>query len=67
MQRVALTGLLAIDLPEREIRLCDGGFFEHDGDSYRSKDAVFGTVGGVDALSEGVGDSVPALTVVPPL
>lgn len=68
MNRIALTGLLAIDLPEREIRLCDGGFFEYDGDTYRGKDAVFGTVGGVDTLTEGLGDSVPALsiTLLPP-
>lgn len=68
MQRVALTGLLAIDLPEREIRLCDGGFIEYDGDTYRGKDAVFGTVASVDALTEGFGDSVPALslTLLPP-
>jgi hypothetical protein len=68
MRRIALTGLLKIELPERILRFCDGGFITFQGEVYRSKDDVFGTIGGVQPLSEGVGDSVPALqiTLLPP-
>jgi len=63
MTTVSLTGLLQIDLPEATLRYCDGGFFEFNGGTFRAKDPVFGTVGAVQSLSEGVGDSVPALTM----
>ena len=61
MNAVALTGLVQIDLPERTLRYCDGGFFEFGGQTFRSSDPVFGTIGSLNAMSEGVGDSVPAL------
>ena len=61
MSEVALTGLVQIDLPERTLRYCDGGFFEFEGETFRSSDPVFGTIGSVAAMSEGVGDTVPAL------
>lgn len=68
MNRIALTGLLKIELPTHTIRFCDGGFFPFEGETYRSEDPVFGTIGSVQPLSEGVGDSVPALnlTLLPP-
>ena len=68
MQSIALIGLLAIDLPGHAIRLCDGGFIVWSGETYRGADSVFGTVGAVDTLTEGFGDSVPALsvTLLPP-
>lgn len=68
MNRVAMTALLKMVLPDHTIRWCDGGFFNLDGEIYRSEDDTFGTIGGVDALREGVGDEVPALTmtVLPP-
>lgn len=61
MNSVALTGLVQIDLPERTLRYCDGGFFEFGGEAFRSSDATFGTIGSLAAMSEGVGDVVPAL------
>lgn len=68
MTSIALTGLLTIELPEATLRFCDGGFIEYGGETYRSSDDTFGTIGGVQPLSEGVGDSVPALsvTLLPP-
>ncbi len=68
MSRVALTGLLTIELPEATLRFTDGGFIEYDGETYRAKDDTFGTIQSVQPLSEGVGDSVPALsiTLLPP-
>ncbi|MBX7459561.1 hypothetical protein [Qipengyuania huizhouensis] len=61
MNQVALTGLVQIDLPERTLRYCDGGFFEFGGEAFRSRDDTFGTIGSLQAMSEGVGDVVPAL------
>lgn len=61
VDRVGMIGLLKIELPDATIRLCDGGFIEWDGETYRSSDAVFGSVGAVESLSEGIAESVPAL------
>lgn len=68
MSRIALTGLVKIDLPDRELRFCDGGFFEYESETYRSRDAVFGTIGALQTMAESVGDIVPAvvLTILPP-
>jgi len=68
VSRVALTGLLTIELPEATLRFTDGGFIEYGGETYRAKDDTFGTIQSVQPLSEGVGDSVPALsiTMLPP-
>lgn len=63
MSRVALTGLLTIELPEATLRFTDGGFIEYNGETYRAKDDTFGTIQSVQPLSEGVGDSVPALSI----
>lgn len=66
--RVAMTGLLEINLASDVIRWCDGGFINHDGNVYRAIDATFGTVQKVDTLQEGLGDNVPAMTmmILPP-
>ncbi len=61
MSQVALTGLVQIDLPEKTLRYCDGGFFEFEGETFRSSDETFGTIGALNTMSEGVGDVVPAL------
>ncbi len=63
MNTVALIGLMKMELPDATVRLCDGGFIEYDSETYRSFDPVFGTIASIDALSEGVGDEVPALEV----
>jgi hypothetical protein len=65
---IGLTGLLKIELPSHDILLCDGAFFTLGADTYRSKDGVFGTIESVEAIEEGVGDTVPAvvLTMLPP-
>ena len=61
MDTVGLIGLLKIELPDATVRLCDGGFIEFDGETYTSKDPVFGTIASIEALAEGVGDEIPAL------
>ncbi len=61
MERISLTGLLKIELPETDVLLCDGGFFPWAGDVYQSIDPLFGVITSVEGLEEGVGDEVPAL------
>lgn len=64
MQLWHFVGLLKIEFPTRTVRLCDGGFFNWGGETYRAADDVFGTIGSIEELSEGVGDEVPALELV---
>lgn len=64
MKTVGMIGLMKMELPTQDVRLCDGGFIEFGAEIYRSADAVFGTIGSLDPLTEGVGDEVPALEMV---
>lgn len=68
MDRIALVSLLRIDLPEVTVRLCDGGFVPFEGENYTAQDPLFGTIGSVDPLTEGIGEEIPALelTLLPP-
>lgn len=70
MKRIGLTGLLKIELPDHTILLCDGGFiaWPDQGETYRSADPLFGAIGAVGQLTEGVAEEVPAfdLTMLPP-
>lgn len=61
MDRIGLIGLLRIDLPDTTVRLCDGGFVEFDGETFTSTDPVFGTIASLEALTEGVGEEIPAM------
>lgn len=61
MQTIGLIGLLKIELPDATMRLCDGGFVEFDGETYTSVDPTFGTIASLQALTEGVGEEIPAL------
>lgn len=64
MDRIALTGLIRIALPGRDpVLLCSGGFKNFGGERYLSADPLFGTIGSLAALDEGVGDEVPALEI----
>ncbi len=69
MQSWYFVGLLKIEFPTRTVRLCDGGYFVWGAETYRASDAVFGTIGSIEELTEGVGDEVPALELVlnPPI
>lgn len=68
MQTVSLIGLVKMELPDGDVRLCDGGLITFGGELYRDVDPVFGAIGSIDAISEGIGDEVPALqmTLLPP-
>ena len=68
-QVILLAGLLKLELPGQDpIRLCDGGFVKWNGETYLSDHPVFGTVAGFAALTEGVGDELPAgsIAFLPP-
>lgn len=64
MNIVGLIGLCKIELPSGDVRLCDGGFIVFDAETYRSADALLGTIASLDGLGEGVGNEVPALEMV---
>lgn len=61
MLSTSLVGLLKMELPTGTVRLCDGGLIRWGSETFTGKDATFGTIASLDALTEGVGDEVPAL------
>ena len=67
MDRVLLSGLMKLELPGRNVLLCDGGLVKWGADTFVGIDPDFGTLAGFDALTEGVGDEAPAgtLTLLP--
>lgn len=68
MERILLVGLMKLEMPDRVVLLCDGGFMNWNGETYVGADPEFGTLAGFEALTEGVGDEAPAgsLTMLPP-
>lgn len=64
MNTVGLIGLCKIELPDGDVRLCDGGFIEFDSEVYRSADALLGTIASIQAMGEGTGPEVPAMEMV---
>ena len=65
MQVTTLTGLVQIDLRGGDtLRLCDGGLATWGADTFTSKVDTFGSIGSLDALTEGTADEVPALKMV---
>lgn len=64
MNTVGLIGLCKIELPDGDVRLCDGGFIEFDSEVYRSSDALLGTIASIQAMGEGTGPEVPAMEMV---
>ena len=54
-------GLVKVELPNSTAYICDGGFIDYDGDSYKSSDPVLGVISSLEPLSEGIGDDIPAL------
>lgn len=68
MRRVSFIGLVKIEFPIGDVLLCEGGFIDWGADRYLSKDDTFGVIGGLETISEGVGEEVPVveLTLLPP-
>lgn len=68
MRRYSFVGLIQVDFPGHTMRVCEGGFVRWGGEVFRSKDTVFGVIGDVEDLNEGVGEEVPVfgLKILPP-
>lgn len=68
MRKISFAALAEIVLPTHTIRVCDGGFVRWGANLFRDQDDVFGVLGSVGELSEGVGEEVPVfdLTFLPP-
>lgn len=62
-----LAGLFKMELPDRTVRLIDGGFTFWDGELYQSKDDVFGVIDSMQPIEDGEGDDAPdgSLTLIP--
>lgn len=68
-RHIVIAGLAEIILPERTVRLSDGGFVDWPGRGlFTAKDAEFGAIEAVDSVSEGINDQAPAgkLILLPP-
>jgi hypothetical protein len=65
MESVTLTGLMKIEMRSGgpTLRFCDGGIAIWGAENFAAKDDVFGAIGALEALEEGVGDEVPALAL----
>lgn len=65
---LTLIALMKIELPSREIRLCDGGFVYWNDDKYENIDELFGTIASAETFEEKTGDEAPGgkLTFLPP-
>jgi hypothetical protein len=64
MQQIGFVGLVKAEFPHGTARWCDGGRIEYDSEWYREVDPVWGAIGSVDGMSEGVGGSIPAVQMV---
>lgn len=60
---LALTGLMEIALPGRTVRLCDGGVITWSGNTFTARDAVFGVIGSIGNLAEGIAGELPKLDI----
>ena len=62
MDVVTLAGLVKLELRSgTTVRWCDGGVTTHAGESYAAHHAVFGSIAAIEAMTDGIGDEVPAL------
>jgi hypothetical protein len=58
---LAITGLVEIVLPDRTVRLCDGGRIVWGSDAYAGRDSVFGVIASISNLAEGIAGELPKL------
>ena len=59
---VTMCGLCEIVLPNRTIRLCDGGIVDWPAvGTFTSQDDYFGTIGSFDSITETIGDEAPSI------
>ncbi len=56
--RIGISGLMELELVAGTLRLCDGGLLNWPAEGmFTSFDTTYGTLGGVDASGDGIGDS----------
>lgn len=60
---LTLAWLVKLELPAATLRFTDGGQAIWAAETFRSEDAVFGTLGEAEAPDEVIGDEAPAITV----
>lgn len=65
---ILLAGLMELVLPGGTVRISEGGMVVWGSDTYDAEDDVFGSIGSVEAVSEGLSDEAPGgrLTLIPP-
>jgi len=63
MASLTMVGLLLIELPSHTAAIADGGAFSWNGNDYSSADSLFGTLAGLETLSEGRGNEIPAAEI----
>ena len=57
-------GAISIELPGRQVNLIDGaGTVTFGGKTYVGRDATYGTLASIENLTDGMGDSAPALSI----
>jgi hypothetical protein len=57
-------GAISIDLPDRDLNLLDGaGVLPFAGRTFYGEDATYGVLSEIDNLTDGTGDSAPALSI----
>lgn len=57
---ITLVSFLKIELPGRDVRLCDGGFIYFDGEKYDAIDDDLGTAVASAGFASGAGDQMPS-------
>lgn len=65
--KVMIAGLVKIQLPDTDLRLCDGGFVYFNAEKYTSAVDDFGAIESVETSEESIGDDAPSgrLTFLP--
>ena len=63
-----LVALMKIELPDRIVRMCDGGFVYWGEELYDCFDEQFGTIASAETFEEKTGDEAPGgkITFLPP-
>lgn len=65
MERIGVTGLVKIEMPDATvIRLSDGAEIKWGAETFRPRHATYGAIASVDSLSEGIGNEVPQLQLI---
>jgi len=60
--------LTTLTLPDRTVRLTDGGFVDWSGSTYRARDDLYGVLSQIEEIDDGADDQATrcAITILPP-